>query len=233
MLTLKVFQPGAEASAAHPYIFYVSQQDDVIMQESARHYCHEILLRWASLEYAKKGGGIREEPYCFRPGHGHGYMSPGIQMVLTWTTLAPSLFANAVETYIHPIEQAADIMPTNVTKVGDHAVFLQGDRRWAANALAMSIWLQLLRATASWREREGTWLKFVHEHSYFSQVPTASRLKLVWSSLPRLIEHKFARWCGYPVWSSHCGVYSQIYIANSTNELGQWMWKHCWKDGNE
>ena len=233
MLTLKLYRPGDAEPSATPYMFYVSQKDDVIYQESQRHHCHEILLRWAAMEYAQKGGGIKMEPYCFRPGHGHSYLSPRIQMVLMGTALSPSLFESAVEAHIHPIEQAAGILPTNVTKISAHAVFLQADRQWAANALAMAIWLQLMRTTLAWRAKDGDWLKFLHTNSYFDQVPSAAKIKRIWEILPRLIAHAFPTWCGHRGWTPYCGVYSQIHNFESFNKLGQWMWKHCWKDGNE
>ena len=233
MRTLQIYRPGDAEPLGHPYMFYVTQKDDVIQQESQRHHCQEVLLRWAAMEYAQKGGGIKNEPYCFRPGYGHSYMSPSIQMVLSSTRLAPTMFAVALETYIHPIEQAADIMPTNVTKLDSHLVFLQADRRWAANSLVMSIWLQLIHTTLTWREKDGDWLKFLHTNSYFAQVPSAAKIKRVWEILPKLIAHKFPTWWGYPSWTPYCGVFSQIHKSESSNTLGQWMWKHCWKDGNE
>ena len=228
MLTLKLFQPDVGTVSSAPYMFYVSQKNDIIFQESTWHFCQEILLRWGGLEFAKKGGGIQREPYCFRSGHGNGYMSPTIQIVLTCTQVAPTLFADAVETYLHPIERAAGLDPTNIVRLGPHQVFLQADRHWASNALAMSIWLQLIRVTMKWRQRDGNWLSYVYANSYFNKLPSSTRLPRVWEILPELIAHDFKYWCGHPEWTAFCGVQSQIYNSASTNLLGSWMWKNVW-----
>ena len=228
MPVLKLYHPDASGISEFPYMFYVSRKDDIIYQESHKHHCHEVLLRWGYLEFAKKGGGMKAEPYCFRPGHGYGYMSPHIQMALSCTKLAPTLFSPAVEAYIHPIEQEAGLEPTQVIKLEPHCVALMADRKWASNALAMAIWLQLIRTTMSWREKEGEWLSYLHTHSYFAQIPTIAKLKRVWVILPKLIAHPFPHWCGISGWTAYCGVRSQIYTATSCNLLGQWMWKNCW-----
>ena len=231
MLKLKMFRPQDRHIFYHPYVFYVSQKDDIIYQESIKHHCHEVLLRWMYLERTKRR---EKEPYCFR-SPGESFIDPTIKMIWMCERLAPTLFAKAVAKYVHPIEIAAGLEPTKITRVDEcrHTVLLEADSKWSSNSLSMSIWMVLMRATLTFREGEKTWEQYVFADSYFRKLGTASRLSKVWDILPTLIAHKFNNWCGNSYWTSDCGVYSQIHTGLSENELGKWMWKHCWKDGNE
>ena len=227
MPTLTLFEPQAARPNAASYMYYVSQKDDLIHQESSQHTCQEVLLRWAYLEQAKKHGASQEEPYCFK-GPGREFLTPKIQMILKNTNLAHTIFAKAVKEYIHPLEQTAELQPTQITVVAPHIVLLEADPHWAANSLSMSIWLQLMRTAVTWREGHESWLSYLHGHSYFDRVPTIAKLQKVWLCLPELMGTTFKLWCGKPGWTPNCGVWSQIYNATSGNDLGVWMWKNCW-----
>ena len=234
MPKLKLFLPGKHDVCAIPLVFYVSQKGNTVYQESVRHHCHEILLRWLFLERTKKLGAYKEEPYSFR-NPGETFIEPMIQMIWTCDKLASTLFAKAVAEYIHPIEVAAGLEPTKVTKMEEyeHMVLLEADPKWASNSLSMSIWLVLMRATITFREGTLKWESHVFSGSYFNRLYKVSRLNKVWDILPKLIAHKFKFWCGRQTWSPYSGVYSQLRTALPDNELGEWMWKNCWKEGNE
>ena len=231
MPKLKLFRPSAHTAHSLTFMFYVSQKDDTVYQESDRHNCHEIILRWLYLERAKKRGAWKNESYCFR-NPGETFLEPNIQMIWTCNQLAPTLFTAAVAKYIHPIEVAAGLGPTKVTTMDEyaHMVLLEADPKWASNSLSMSIWLVLMRATIPFRAGATTWHSHVFRSSYFGQLGQVGRLNKVWDILPKLIAHKFEYWCGNPAWTPDSGVYSQLRTSTPGNELGEWMWKNYWKD---
>jgi hypothetical protein len=212
---------------------YVSRQGDDFIQECVWQTCQEILLRFVYYEKQGKGRAGRGEPYLWNPKAPHEFLSPKLLVAVKGQSVAPHRFAKSLRTYWNPIEAKAGLELTTCQKLDGHWILLEADSKWTNNALAMSIWLQVMRGMIkSRRIRYRSWPKFLFENTYFSVLHDPKRLNRVWEKLPSLLAHPFKSWCGNPqgLWTSYCGVKMTLCNSSYSNQLAEWAWKNLWQD---
>jgi hypothetical protein len=230
MLVFQPFGGQSPASPAYPHMTFVSRDGDNLWQDHVWISCQEIILRFAN--YLKQNRTldeiIRYEYSSFHPKARLGFLKPTIQIVFKGQQIAPTFLQAALEEFWHPIEREAGLALTACTQIAAHAVFLEADPRWAANSLALSIWLQVMRTSMLWRRTVSPWDRYLYTQSYFQKLPQQADLKRVWKILPELLEYSPKQWCGHNAWTAYCGVGSVVYWKDSSNLLAQWMWKNVW-----